>query len=393
MFVLEQSFEVSYRYKVFFTGHLFARDNELLADLFGSLVEPDYIAKALFVLDEGVLACHPDLSRQISEYFEVYGDKVRLAPEMIVVPGGEAVKNNPAHVEKIVDAIDRHGIDRHSYLLAVGGGAVLDMAGYAAAISHRGVRHIRIPTTVLSQNDSGIGVKNSVNYRGKKNFLGTFVPPVAVINDSHFLTTLSARDWRSGIAEAVKVALIKDLSFFEWIEVNGQALADRSAAAMEHLIIKCADLHLRHIRGGDPFEFGSARPLDFGHWAAHKLEYLTGFGLRHGEAVAIGIALDSVYSFKKGLITEQDLERILRLFNTLGFELGHERLWERESFYLKEGLSEFREHLGGKLTITLLEALGKGLEVHEMDEELIEASAVYLKNYEESIHLSPSASA
>lgn len=393
MFVLEQSFEVSYRYKVFFTRHLFAGDNELLSGLFASLVEPDYVAKALFVLDEGVLACHPDLPRQIGGYFEAHGERVRLAPEMIVVPGGEAVKNDPAHVEKIVDAIDRHGIDRHSYLVAVGGGAVLDMAGYAAAISHRGVRHIRIPTTVLSQNDSGIGVKNSVNYRGKKNFLGTFAPPAAVINDSHFLTTLSPRDWRAGIAEAVKVALIKDLSFFEWIEANAHALADRSAEAMDHLIIKCADLHLRHIRSGDPFESGSARPLDFGHWAAHKLEYLTRFELRHGEAVAIGIALDSVYSFKKRLIPEQDVERILRLFTALGFELGNERLWERDSFYLKEGLSEFREHLGGKLTITLLEALGVGVEVHEMDEKLIEASAIYLKNYEESLHLSPSASA
>src|SRR5690606_30287435 len=113
-----------------------------------------------------------------------------------------------------------------------------------AAISHRGVRHIRIPTTVLAQNDSGIGVKNSVNYRGKKNFLGTFVPPVAVINDRVFLRTLEIRDWRSGMAEAVKVALIKDLEFFEWIEANTEALSARSEEEMTQLILKCADLHL-----------------------------------------------------------------------------------------------------------------------------------------------------
>ncbi len=391
MFVLEQSFKVSYQYKVFFTEHLFAGENDLLLQMFKSLIEPGYIPKALFVVDEGVLACHPDLPGQIRQYFLLLEDTIRLVPEIIRVPGGELVKNDPRQVEKIVDAVDAYGIDRHSYLVAIGGGAVLDMAGYAAAISHRGVRHIRIPTTVLSQNDSGIGVKNSVNYHGKKNFLGTFVPPVAVINDSAFLSTLDARDWRSGIAEAVKVALIKDLSFFEWLDENKGLLAGRSAGAMSYLIRKCADLHLQHIRGGDPFEFGSSRPLDFGHWAAHKLEYLTGFEIRHGEAVAIGIALDTVYSFKKGLVSENDANRVLRLFTGLGFELCHDKLWEDKSRHLKAGLAEFREHLGGKLTITLLESLGKGVEVHEMEELLIEESAIYLKNYEETIPLSPSA--
>lgn len=386
MFVLEQSFNVSYQYKVFFTEHLFSEGNELLSDIFRPLDGSGYLPKVLFVVDEGVLVAHPYLPGQIAGYFGPLKETARLVPEIIRVPGGETVKNDPRQVEKVVDAIDAHGIDRHSYLVAIGGGAVLDMTGYAAAISHRGVRHIRIPTTVLSQNDSGVGVKNSVNYRGKKNFLGTFVPPVAVINDSAFLATLDDRDWRSGIAEAVKVALIRDGAFFEWLEAGAESLAGRSAETMEYLIRKCADLHLQHIRGGDPFESGSSRPLDFGHWAAHKLEHLTGFALRHGEAVAIGIALDSVYSFKKGLLSENDVKRILRLFTTLGFELCHDKLWEAESTYLKAGLAEFREHLGGRLTIMLLEGLGKGIEVHEMDEDLIAESAIYLKDYEGAVH-------
>ncbi|GAA4440706.1 3-dehydroquinate synthase [Ravibacter arvi] len=390
MFVLEQSFKVSYQYQVYFTEHLFDAENALLAQVFRSLVEPGYVARALFVVDEGVWTAHPVLGEQISRYFDTLKDLVVLAPEIIRVPGGEAVKNDRLQVERIVDAVNEYGIDRHSYLVAIGGGAVLDMAGYAAAISHRGVRHIRIPTTVLSQNDSGIGVKNSVNYKGKKNFLGTFVPPVAVINDSAFLQTLEDRDWRSGISEAVKVALIKDIAFFEWLDNQKDALANRAAEPMAHLIIKCADLHLQHIRGGDPFEFGSARPLDFGHWAAHKLEYLTNFELRHGEAVAIGIALDTVYSFLKGFISETDVLRVLNLFTVLGFGLSHEKLWEDDSRHLKAGLAEFREHLGGRLTITLLEALGKGIEVHEMDENLIEKAANYLKTYETSLRLSPS---
>ena len=120
-------------------------------------------------------------------------------------------------------AIHEYGIDRHAYVLAVGGGALLDMVGYAAATAHRGVRLVRVPTTVLSQNDSGIGVKNSVNAFGKKNFLGTFAPPFAVFNDFTFLTTLSDRDWRAGISEAIKVALLKDATFFAFLEEHATA--------------------------------------------------------------------------------------------------------------------------------------------------------------------------
>lgn len=392
MFILEQSFQVPYQYKVYFTDHLFSEDNPTLGQVFDGLGHKEYVPKVLFVVDQGVLACHPTLTDQIRNYFVTLRGQVEFIPDIITVPGGEQVKNDFKIVGKLVEAIDHYGIDRHSYLVALGGGAVLDMAGFAAAISHRGVRHIRIPTTVLSQNDSGIGVKNSVNYGGKKNFLGTFVPPVAVLNDSTFLSTLDDRDWRSGISEAIKVALIKDLPFFEWIESHYEELVSRSAEVMTELIIKCADLHLQHIRSGDPFEFGSARPLDFGHWAAHKLEYLTNFEIRHGEAVAMGIALDSVYSHKKGLISDADLQRILNLFVNLGFEIVHECLWEHESAHLKVGLAEFREHLGGKLTITLLERLGKGVEVHEMDEVLIEQSVQYLKNWEEAHHAPRTAS-
>jgi 3-dehydroquinate synthase len=240
---------------------------------------------------------------------------------------------------------------------------------------------IRIPTTVLSQNDSGVGVKNGVNYMGKKNFLGTFAPAVAVFNDVAFLATLEDRDWRSGIAEAIKVALIKDLAFFEWLEKHVDALNNRDEAAMIEQIYRCADLHMKHISGGDPFELGSARPLDFGHWAAHKLEYLTDFKIRHGEAVAIGIALDCVYSHLIGAINLSECERILAVIKGLGFDAYHPALAENECQNLHKGLQEFQEHLGGQLTITLLKALGKGEEVHEMDFPMIQASVAFLANY------------
>ena len=357
---------------------MFSLENETFINFLKNYGNANFRKKILFLIDEGVTQTNPHLSETIRNYFANQNDII-LVPEILVFQGGEQVKNNPEILEKILQAIDNQGIDRHSFVAAIGGGAFLDVVGYASAIAHRGVKHIRIPSTVLSQNDSGVGVKNGINYFGKKNFLGTFAPPVAVFNDAKFLKTLSDRDWRSGISEAIKVALIKDLAFFEWLEVNAQAMAKRDETVMFHQIFRSAELHVQHISSGDPFEMGSARPLDFGHWAAHKLEYLTNFEIRHGEAVAIGIALDSVYSHLKGQITAQELARIISLLKTVGFEIYHPALAENDKINLWKGLQEFQEHLGGELTITLLEALGRGVEVHEIDFELMKQSVDILK--------------
>jgi 3-dehydroquinate synthetase len=378
--ILEQTFSVPFRYPVCFTEDLFDPKNTILVDV----LRGERVPKVLFVIDSGVADTHPHLIKQIKAYSESYQVVFTLAAEPIIVLGGEACKNGEVFYQQIVEATHLFGIDRHSYIAVIGGGAVLDMVGFAAAISHRGIRLIRIPTTVLSQNDSAVGVKNSINAFGKKNYLGTFTPPNAVLNDFNFLKTLDDRDWRAGISEAIKVALIKDLSFFEWLEANGEALANRDMAPMKEHIIRSAKMHMDHISGKDPFEFGSSRPLDFGHWAAHKLEKLSDFRIRHGEAVAIGIALDSTYSFLNGKISQEDLNRIINLMKTLGFELYASEL---QGDNLIKGLKEFQEHLGGQLTITLLEKLGKGIEVHEMDEELIRQSVDLLQSFQEKSSL------
>jgi len=375
--IIQQKFAVPYQYPVCFSTSIFETNN----DLFIELLAKDRVSKVLFVVDEGVVQAHQGILDQIASYASGHSDKFILASEPIVVPGGEASKNDEAIYKQIVEATHLYGIDRHSYIAVVGGGAVIDMVGFAAAISHRGIRLIRIPTTVLSQNDSAVGVKNSVNAFGKKNYLGTFTPPYAVLNDFNFLTTLDDRDWRSGISEAIKVALIKDLDFFVWIEDHATALEKREMEPMKELIIRCAQMHLDHIAGKDPFEFGSSRPLDFGHWAAHKLEHLSHFRIRHGEAVAIGIALDSTYSYLKGWISESDLARIIGVFKTLGFELFAPELAGEN---LVKGLQEFQEHLGGQLTIMLLKALGNGEEVHEMEHQLIYQSVDLLKAYNQT---------
>jgi 3-dehydroquinate synthase len=377
---LKQNFQVPFQYEVFFTKDLFHSGNTLFQNFIENFGRKDFRKRVLFVIDKGVADAHENLSAEIIQYFSAY-PIADLATEILVLPGGETCKNDPRFYEEVVRAIDEHRIDRHSFVACVGGGAFLDMCGYAAAISHRGVKFIRIPSTVLSQNDSGVGVKNGVNYLGKKNFLGTFSPAVAVFNDAQLLNSLEDRDWRSGIAEAVKVALIKDLTFFEWLENHAQAMNDRDEKVMTEQIYRCADLHMQHISSGDPFELGSARPLDFGHWAAHKLEYLSNFQIRHGEAVAIGIALDTVYSQKVGLLTENDRNRVLKLLSDLGFDLFHPALAENDKINLHKGLREFQEHLGGELTITILEKLGKGKEVHEMNFELIKESVDFLAEY------------
>jgi 3-dehydroquinate synthase len=327
--------------------------------------------KVIVVIDEALATARPDLSHQIENYFAAHAGSLQLVCPPVSIAGGERAKNSYAPVAEIHSLIDRHHLDRHSYLIAVGGGALLDVAGLAAATAHRGVRHVRIPSTTLAQADSGVGVKNGINAFGKKNFIGTFAPPYAVINDFNLLVTLEPRDKRAGYVEAVKVACIRDARFFDEIERDAERLAAFEPVAMKRLIHRCAELHLDHIAGGgDPFETGSARPLDFGHWAAHKLEQLSDFQIRHGEAVAIGIALDVVYSHSIGLLDEKSADRILKLLEKLGFDLFANELLNLGSdgnLQVLGGLNEFREHLGGELTITLLRAIGQGVEVHEMN--------------------------
>ena len=377
-----QRLTVTYEYPVVFTEGLFRPDNPVLARTLARL-EPDRRHRCLVFVDAGLAELRPGLADEIRCYAQAHARTIELVAPPLTVPGGERIKNDLFHVEWMMGLVYDHRIDRHSFVLAVGGGAMLDAVGLVAATSHRGIRLVRVPTTVLAQNDSGVGVKNGVNLRGSKNFVGTFAPPFAVLNDLDFIDLLPERDKIAGMAEAVKVALIRDADFFHWLERNALALAAFERPAMAWMIRRCAELHLHQIaKGGDPFETGSARPLDFGHWAAHKLESLTRHHLRHGEAVAIGIALDTRYSVLAGLLEPGSEERVCALLELLGFRLWNPALEARTAageLALLEGLREFREHLGGELTVTLLEGLGRGVEVHAMDAALIGRAIAWLR--------------
>ena len=377
--VIQRFIQAGWQLRVFFSENVFAPDNPVLRDTMADTGP----RKALVVVEDSLAQALPGLDSQIEKYFSAHTGQIRLVRPPLFAGGGELAKNSLAIVNEIYSQIHRHHVDRHSYLIVVGGGALLDVAGFAAATAHRGVRHVRIPTTTLSQADSGVGVKNGLNAFGQKNFIGTFTPPYAVINDFQLLGTLPSREKRSGYVEAVKVACIRDAEFFNTIERDAEKLAVFEPGATKQLIRRCAELHLDHIAaGGDPFESGSARPLDFGHWAAHKLEQLSRFAISHGEAVAIGMALDVIYSRNTGLLAAPSAARILNLLQKLGFKLFADELLNADNSdqpAILAGIEEFREHLGGDLSITLLADIGRSIEVHAMDPKPVAAAISELR--------------
>ena len=381
--MIERRVSLSLPHRVFFTEGVFDSAQTLLRDvLCPAEAEANRVRRVLIFLEKAVATGQPGLEAAIRAWFAAQDGLLVLA-DLVIIAGGEPCKNDWPLVEELWSAINDAGIDRHSYVIAIGGGAVLDLVGFAAATAHRGIRLVRMPTTTLSQGDGGVGVKNGVNHFGKKNWVGTFSVPFAVINDFCFLESLPFGDRRDGVIEAIKVALIRDAAFFREMETEAAALARLEPAILHRVIQRSAELHVQHIcTGGDPFEFGSARPLDFGHWIAHKLEQLSAFRVSHGRAVAIGMAADLQYACLSGLLTKEDRDRILALMEQVGFTLWADELLTTDpsgKLEVLRGLEEFREHLGGELCITLVTAPGEAREVHEMDDKLVPQALAWLR--------------
>lgn len=350
-------------FPVIFTRQALSPDNPTLIELFGRAGPGPH--RVGVVLDDGLAAAAPDLAGRAEAYFAAHAAVATLVAPPLLVPGGERAKADFSVPEAVWKLTFEARLCRQSFLLVIGGGAVLDAAGFAAATAHRGVRLVRMPSTVLSQNDAGVGVKNGVNAFGRKNYLGCFAPPFGVVNDNDLLATLPDRDIRAGLAEAVKVALVRDAAFFTRLRELAPRLAVRDADALEEANRHCAVAHLQHIAGGgDPFELGSARPLDFGHWSAHALEEATSGALRHGEAVAVGVALDTVYSGLAGMVDPDGVAVVLSLLEGLGLAVWHPAL---DALDMPAALEAFREHLGGRLHLSLLDGIGSRVEVHSVN--------------------------
>lgn len=363
-----QKLSVPFAFPVVFTRHAFDPGSRVLLDA----IKGDDTARrprVFVVLDATLASARPELAGAVRVWFENHALALDLVAPPHLMPGGEQAKEGLLHVMPLIDLLVEHKMCRHSVVLVIGGGAVLDAAGLAVALVHRGLRIVRMPTTVLSQNDGGVGVKNAVNYGGAKNMLGTFSPPWAVVNDLDFLGALTPSDRQAGLAEAFKVALIRDAAFFEWLVTNATSMG--KASITEEMVVRCAQQHLDHIRdGGDPFEMGQARPLDFGHWSAHHLEIMSGFHIPHGQAVASGIMLDSIYARKRGWLSSGELESIGKALRACGFPLWWEEMGsglDVDQPELLRGLESFREHLGGELCLTFPRGIGARHEVHEVE--------------------------
>lgn len=364
---LNVPFSVSWEHRLRFTEDVFGADSAVLADLLQASEER--IPRVQFWLDEHVASANPDLRQRLHAFGRRHAGRFLTCGAPQLVPGGEAIKNDVHILERMLKVMNEADLDRRSYVVVVGGGAVLDAVGFACAIAHRGLRLIRIPTTTLAQADSGVGVKNGVNLFEKKNWMGSFAVPWAVINDRRLLETLGDRDFRCGFSEAVKVSLLKDPEFFGQLLRDAGEITARGAAAWR-AIEQSSIWHLKHItQGGDPFEMLEARPLDFGHWSAHRLEALSRFDLRHGEAVAIGVAVDSVYSSLVHGFPAAQAEQVLQALEGLGLLQDHPSLRATDALFA--GLEEFRQHLGGRLTVTMLEQIGRPIDVHEVNRELM----------------------
>jgi 3-dehydroquinate synthase len=360
---LDVPFAVPFTHRLRFTSDVLGDDEHVLADL----LEPSEgrRAKVQFWVDEFVAQANPDLKQRLSRFAAAHRDRIEQAGSVQLVPGGEAIKNDIHILERMLKVFNHHDLDRRSYVVVIGGGAVLDAVGFAVQIAHRGLRLVRLPTTTLAQADSGIGVKSGVNLFQKKNWLGAFGVPWGVVNDASLLETLSDRDFLCGFSEAVKVSLLKDPEMFARLCDLAPQIAQRNMHAALPMIRDSAVWHLKHITaGGDPFEMLEARPLDYGHWSAHKLEPLSDYALRHGEAVAIGVAIDTVYSSLVHGLPERDAMNVLECLTALGFQLDHPLLADPQTLYV--GMEEFRQHLGGRLTLTMLRGVGQPLDVHEV---------------------------
>ncbi len=285
-----------------------------LLDAAGELLAPLLrLPRVVVVTDERVAASgHPDR-------LEASLARAGIAARRVVLPAGEATKSL-GHLGSLLDDLLAHGAERRLTVVALGGGVVGDLAGFAAAALLRGVDYVQVPTTLLAQVDSAVGGKTGINSRHGKNLIGAFHQPRAVLIDTDTLATLPQRELKAGYAEVVKYGLIRDAAFFEWLEANGRAVLGGDPGAQAVAIRRSLEVKAS-IVAADERETGTERALlNFGHTFAHAYEALAGYGggLLHGEAVSLGMVRALRLSRSLGYCPGQDAERAVRHLVSLG---------------------------------------------------------------------------
>ncbi len=276
--------------------------------------------------------------------------------QRIVLPDGEATKTWQT-LNAIFDALLAERADRQTVLVALGGGVIGDLAGFAAATYQRGIAHLQVPTTLLAQVDSSVGGKTAINHALGKNMIGAFHQPLAVIADTSTLASLTAREYAAGLAEVVKYGAIHDLGFLAWIEANADRLLAREAPALAYAIRRSCEIKAA-IVVADEREAGVRALLNFGHTFGHAIESAAGYGSwLHGEAVAAGMALAARLSARLGRLPEGDARRLIALLERLRLPVKAPRI-SREAWL--EYMGRDKKNEGGRITLILLDALGSG---------------------------------
>lgn len=296
-------------------------------------------------------------------------DAAGIRHDAVVLPPGEATKDFP-HLQQLCEQVLELGIDRGSTLVALGGGVIGDLTGFAASILLRGIGFVQVPTTLLSQVDSAVGGKTAIDMPSGKNLVGSFHQPLLVLADMDALATLPRRELLAGYAEVVKYGLLGDPAFFDWCEANGAALVAGDVAAARHAVVASCEAKAA-IVARDERETGDRALLNLGHTFGHALEVEAGFGggLLHGEAVAIGTIMAFDLSARLGLCPGQDAVRVRRHFAAVGLPTGLEGIrgagWTAER--LVAHMAKDKKTKNGRVTFILVRGIGQAFIARDVE--------------------------
>jgi len=351
---------------------------ELRIDLGGERSYPILIGRGLLA-DDGVLTRHvPDrdtlvvTNRTVGPLYleRVIAGLASRRTTTLTLPDGEQYKTL-AGVESIFDALITARVHRDGSVVALGGGVVGDMAGFAAACYQRGIGCIQLPTTLLAQVDSSVGGKTGVNHSGGKNLIGAFHQPLAVIADTATLETLPPRELRAGLAEVIKYGLLGDVEFLSWIEQQLEALLALDADALETAIHRSCTAKAQ-IVAADERERGRRGLLNLGHTFAHAIENATGYATwLHGEAVGLGLLIAAEFSARIGWLSRPDVERVRTLLARAGLPVAAPRIGGRRALELM-GMDKKVDR--GRVRLVLLRRIGEAVLTGDYPDDALEAT-------------------
>ena len=330
-------------------------EHGLLSEL-GALISKKFGKPKTFIVTDSNIAVH--WLKQTIESLSAQG----MSPKVLEVPVGERTKSF-INLEKIIDQLLESKVDRDSVLIALGGGVIGDLAGFAGAVTLRGIKVIQVPTTLLSQVDSSVGGKTGVNVRQGKNLVGSFHQPSLVAIDTKVLQTLPSRQLFAGYAEVLKYGLIKDRSFFDWLELNGKKVLEGDKLAQQFAIFTSCRIKAEIVEA-DEKEKNLRAILNFGHTFGHALEAEAGYdgNLLHGEAVSIGMVLAIELSKSLGYLSGQDAGRAVEYIRNIGLPTNINSI-EGSTSWHPDGIIQHMQHdkkvSNGQLRFVLIKGIGE----------------------------------